>query len=211
MAGVTLHYFDILARGEAPRMILKYYGVEFVDHRINSEEWRRLKAEGFCEFGQLPRLDVDGKELVQSFAIIRYLCQQHNAYPTDPYEVYLCESICDLRNDIYSGVMPFFYRRDQSGIDAWYRDHMPAMLQRIEARLRSNSPEAQFFVGKGVSMADFVMFQFGYDHFLRPNLRQRFEGVLRQHAPSFHQFLEHFQASSEGLRTYLSARPECSY
>ena len=211
MAGITLHYFDILARGEAARMILTYYGMEFADHRMKGDEWRIFKAEGFCEFGQLPMLEIDGKELVQSFAIYRYLCQKNGAYPTDPHQAYLCESICDLRNDIYSGVMPFFYKGDQPGIEAWYRTSMPRMLGMIEQRLLKNGTEGRFFVGDQVSMADFVLFQFGYDHFLRPDLRGRFEGVVRDNAPTFYQFLLRFPEGSATLRDYLASRPERAF
>jgi len=211
MAGITLHYFDIHARGECAKMIMRYYGVEYTDHLISGEEWRQFKASGFCEFGQLPRLDIDGKQMVQSFAIFRYLCQKYGAYPTDPYEVYLVESLCQLRDDIYGGVMPNFYKSNAEGIANWYRDNMPRMLKMIEKRLVENNSGNHFFVGNAVSLADFVMFQFGYDHFLRPNLKTQFEGVLRDNAPNFYQFVLYFKDSNENLRNYLATRTEKAF
>lgn len=210
MAGITLHYFDYHARGECAKMIMRYYGVEYTDHLISGEEWGTLKTTGFTEFGQLPRLDIDGKQLAQSFAQYRYLCQKQGAYPTDPYEIYLVESLCQLRDDIYGSLMPNFYVNNTEGIANWYRDNMPRMLKMIEKRLVENNSGNHFFVGHAVSLADFVMFQFGYDHFLRPNLKH-FEGVLRDNAPNFYEFVLYFKDSNENLRNYLAARAEKAF
>lgn len=211
MAGITLHYFDFHARGETAKMIMRYYGMEYADHLIASDDWLKLKSEGFCEFGQLPRLDIDGRRMVQSYSIYRYLCMKNGAYPTDSYDIYLVESLCNLREDIYTSLMPNFYVNNTEGINNWYRDNMPKYLRLIEKRLLDNSREGQFFVGSHVTLADFIMFQFGYDHFLRPNLKDRFEHVLRDNAPTFYQFVLRFKDSNAGLRNYLAQRTEKAF
>jgi len=38
-----LTYFNVAALGEPIRFLLSYGGVEFEDHRIDSEEWAQLK------------------------------------------------------------------------------------------------------------------------------------------------------------------------
>ena len=216
MAGITLHYFDVHARGECIKMIMRYYGMVYSDHLIDfMQEWPKLKTEGFTEFGQVPRLDIDGMQMVQSYAIYRYLCQKNGAYPTDPYEIYLVESICNLRDDIYNSLNPNFYSLyttgNWEGVDNWYRDNMPRMLKMVERRLIENGQQGHFFVGSKVTMADFVMFQLGYDHFLRPNLKEKFEAVLRDNAPTFYQFVLHFKESNANLRSYLANRPEKTF
>jgi len=211
MAGITLHYFDYHARGECAKLIMKYYGMEYTEHLIAYDDWLKLKVEGFTEFGQLPRMDIDGMQMVQSYAIYRYLCQKNGAYPTDPYHIYLVESLCNLRDDIYSSLMPNFYTNNTEGIANWYRDNMPRMLKMIEKRLVENNSGNHFFVGNTVSMADFVMFQFGYDHFLRPNMKTQFEGVLRDNAPNFYQFVLYFKESNPSVRSYLATRAEKSF
>jgi len=55
-----------------------------------------------------------------------------------------------------------------------------------------------------------VMFQFGYDHFLRANLKQ-YESVLSDNAPNFYQFVLYFKDSNENLRNYLAARAEKAF
>lgn len=50
-ASVTFHYFDLYARGEFIRVLLKLLKIDFIDHRISFEEWPSFKASGVCEFG----------------------------------------------------------------------------------------------------------------------------------------------------------------
>ena len=208
MSGVTLHYFPLYARAELMRVILKYYGVSFTDHEISMEEWGGLKMSGFTEFGQLPRLDIDGMELVQSHCIYRYLAQKYGAYPSDEGEIYLAESLVDLRDDIFNPVGTMMFKKDFEGVGRFFTEKMPTFLRMIEKRLVDNDREGHFFVGRKVSLADFAMFQFGYDFFCRNGKREQFEHVLQSNAPTFHAFVNYFRNSNENLRRYLETRPD---
>ena len=45
---------------------------------------------------KMPVLVIDGdKKLDQTQCILRYICQKHGLYPTDPEEIMLCERVCD--------------------------------------------------------------------------------------------------------------------
>jgi glutathione S-transferase len=204
---VTLHYFGIFGRGEPIRMMLHYFNVPFTDHQVAMEEWPGLKSSGFTEFGQLPRLDIDGMELVQSQCIYRYVCQKNNAYPTDDHEIYLCESIVDLYVDIFSALGGMMFRKEMEKVQQYYTTNMPTFLRMIEKRLCDNDPDARYFVGRRVSMADFVMFELGWDCFCRAE-RRSYESILQSNAPMFLRFVQNFRNSNEGLRRYLDGRPE---
>lgn len=208
MSGVTLHYFPIYARAEPARIILKYFGVPFTDHEISMEEWGGLKSSGFTEFGQLPRLDIDGLELVQSHCIYRYLCQKYGAYPADEGEIYLAESISDLREDLFGTLVPMMFRKEFDKVQAFYTEKVPTFLRMIEKRLVDNDREGHFFVGRRVSLADFMMFELGYDYFCRSGMRDRYEHILQSNAPTFHAFVQYFRNANENLRRYLDSRPE---
>lgn len=56
MAETILTYFDFKGRAETARMILTYYGHEFIDRRVSREEWGELKTTGLADFGQIPVL-----------------------------------------------------------------------------------------------------------------------------------------------------------
>ncbi len=83
---IKLYYFDIYGRAEAIRMLLHHAKVEFEDVRINGETLGEMKAAGQLEFGQVPMLEHDGKHLVQSWSILRYIGKLHGYYPDNAEE-----------------------------------------------------------------------------------------------------------------------------
>ncbi|CAH1407837.1 unnamed protein product [Nezara viridula] len=75
MSEYKLTYFNFAGIGEPIRFILSYMGKEFQDIRISHQEWaRQLKKES--PFGKVPYLEIDGKVLHQTFAILRYLAPE---------------------------------------------------------------------------------------------------------------------------------------
>lgn len=85
----TLTYFDLYGRGEACRMALAHSKTEFEDNRVGGDTWATFKASGNCNNGQVPVLEVDGKCLNQSEAIIRFIGSQTGAYNTaDPFAMW---------------------------------------------------------------------------------------------------------------------------
>ena len=58
-----LVYFDINARAECIRMLFNHAKVEFEDVRIKPEDWKQYKEDNYLEWGQIPVLYHDGKEI----------------------------------------------------------------------------------------------------------------------------------------------------
>ena len=99
----TLTYFDFDAsRGLECRLALSVAGVAFTDRRIQRAEWPALKAT--LPFGALPVLDVDGKTLPQSSAILRFVGGSHGLHPSDPgraaWHDAVMQSVEDFRHKI---------------------------------------------------------------------------------------------------------------
>lgn len=65
-----LYYFDIKGRAEAIRLALHIGGIEFEDVRLDQASFAQMKGQGMFAFGQLPVLEVDGKRMSQSMAIL---------------------------------------------------------------------------------------------------------------------------------------------
>ena len=81
-AKVKLQDFDIAGLGEPIRYALAIAGVTFEDARfVNRDEFLAMKPT--LRFGQVPYLEVDGKELFQSCAILRFIGRYFDAslYP----------------------------------------------------------------------------------------------------------------------------------
>ena len=96
----TFHYFDCYGRGETIRMILNGLGVEFTDDRLTEESFEVFSATGLAEFGNVPCLEIDGKSLVESRAIERYLLVRAGISFSTPYEGYLNDSIIGFLEDL---------------------------------------------------------------------------------------------------------------
>lgn len=202
---VVLHYFDLYGRAEVIRMMLKAYSVDFEDHRFGSEEWVRLKAK--AEFQVCPILEIEGKTLCETRAILRFLSMKQDLYPSNSKEIYLCESVCDLVDDMR---LPLIDAARTSDIDKMMKAQaaLPQRLLMLEKRLKRNPGQPQaFFHGKAAGMADFLVFNFLWDNFLSPERKEdRAEAVPQ----TLVDFTERMLANP-ALRRYLETRPPRPY
>ena len=75
----TLTYVNGRGLGERIRFVLYAAGIEFNEVFIQSKsEFESLKNSGKLIFGQLPILEIDGKVITQTDAMIRYIARHHN-------------------------------------------------------------------------------------------------------------------------------------
>ncbi|XP_075859413.1 glutathione S-transferase A1-like [Microcebus murinus] len=85
MAGKPkLHYYNGRGRMEAIRWLLAAAGVEFEEIFLESaEDLDKLRNDGRLMFQQVPMVEIDGMELVQTRAILNYIASKHNLYGKD--------------------------------------------------------------------------------------------------------------------------------
>lgn len=207
MAVPVLHYFTTRGRAEVTRQMLVSSGIEFEDRRFKDEEWFTVaKPSGFYEFNQIPLLEIDGQRLVTSHAIERYLAKKLNLYPEDNYQVYLVESLIDLKNDLFTPMGVFlFFTNDPQGLENWIVEVMPNKLKCIEARFEANESDS-YLVGNFKTWADFAIAQFIHDTFMLPEQSHRLF-VLEQNAPKLKAFTERFYKNDVSLSNYILTRP----
>jgi len=172
---MELHYFDLYGRAEVIRMVLHYLHLNFSDHRFGAEEWVQLKPT--FEFQDCPVLEVDGKKLSTTRAILRYLCMTNGLYPSGLEEVYWCESLCDFVDDI---CLPLIDAARTSDIEMLLKakNALPERLQMVEKRLLRNKEGKAYFIGSAVTMADFMVFNLLWDHCLSPDRRDDLEAQV---------------------------------
>ena len=101
---MKLVYFDLYGRAEPARILLHLAKAEFEDVRLQREDWPTYRTEHAdeIEFGQLPVLYHDGKQINQSQSIVRYLGRTYGFYPTDAYEAWRVDSFLDAFSDTMS-------------------------------------------------------------------------------------------------------------
>ena len=74
-----LTYFPYRGNGEQIRLLLQEAKMDYEFEGIPQEKFHERKQE--FEFGQVPCLNIDGKRLVQSHAIMVYLGVKYGFYP----------------------------------------------------------------------------------------------------------------------------------
>lgn len=200
-----LHYFPYYGRAEVIRMALQYFEIEYEEVEVPMRNWPSLKHSGDYEFKQLPLLEIEGKRLTQTSSILRYVCQRNYAYSTAPDQIAQIESIVELRWEIHDQTFPLLLQGKLTEAKEWYEAHMPSLyFPMIEKLLETNVVgQGKHFVGSSTTMADFAMFEFGFDAFQRSqmaDLGDKFTTI----APKFFVFLRSFGEERQSLRRYMS-------
>ena len=81
----TLHYFAGRGLADQVRWVLAASGIKFCQVVVDTrEKFKHLNDSKMLTFGQLPLLQIDGLDLVQSQAIIRYLAGKGNLLGSSP-------------------------------------------------------------------------------------------------------------------------------
>eukprot|EP00667_Euglena_gracilis_P021222 EG_transcript_23191 len=105
MPAVSLTYFPLEGLGEKVRLALILAGIPFDDKRVSFADWPKLKPT--VKYGVLPVMTMDGKEIYQSEAMLRYIGRLHpNLYPAD--KVLAIDEAIGLINDFYRAMSPMF-------------------------------------------------------------------------------------------------------
>lgn len=115
MATLQLTYFDAPGRAEPIRVALFLAKVPFEDRRLKFPDFAALREQGGLPLGSVPVLAIDGRPLVQTAAILRYIARAHvpALYPADPYAGLLVDSALDTFNDTVSHALtPSLFERD---------------------------------------------------------------------------------------------------
>uniref|UniRef100_A0A1I7TS17 glutathione transferase n=1 Tax=Caenorhabditis tropicalis TaxID=1561998 RepID=A0A1I7TS17_9PELO len=106
MVPYKLIYFQSRGNGEIARQVFVYSGEEFEDKRITKEEWASMKND--TPFGQVPVLEVDGKQLAQSISIVRFLAKRFGIAGKTSWEEAEIDSLSDQFKDYRMEARPFF-------------------------------------------------------------------------------------------------------
>jgi len=106
MVQYRLTYFDLRGRGECIRVLFHAAGQKFEDNRVTFEQWPALKPKS--PFGHLPYLEVDGKPLAETPAILRYLGRKLGFVPKDDFEEAQLEALFSTQRDFEFECKEFF-------------------------------------------------------------------------------------------------------
>nr|AFJ75809.1 glutathione s-transferase S2 [Nilaparvata lugens]5H5L_A Chain A, Glutathione s-transferase S2 [Nilaparvata lugens]5H5L_B Chain B, Glutathione s-transferase S2 [Nilaparvata lugens]BAS01274.2 prostaglandin D synthase [Nilaparvata lugens] len=112
MPTYKLTYFNFAGLGEPIRWMLSYLDVPFEDNRIEREQWPTIKST--TPYGQVPVLEVDGKQVCQSTAIARYLGKKAGLAGSNEWEDLMIDTMIDTFNDFRSSISKWFRESDEA-------------------------------------------------------------------------------------------------
>jgi glutathione S-transferase len=158
MPQLKLNYFDFHGgRAEPVRLALHLGGVAFEDHRFTFPEFAAFRTT--TPFGQVPTLHVDGVQVTQSDAILRYAGKLAGLYPTDPLQALLCDEVAYVVEEASVRIGPTFRmsgEEQKAARLALVNGSMPVYLAWLQAQLAAHGGE--FFADNRLTVADLKVF-----------------------------------------------------
>ncbi len=206
---MKLYYFDIYGRAESVRFLLAHAKQPYENVLVNGESMKELKESGKLEFGQVPMLETpEGKHLVQSWAILRFLGRKYGYYPDEPELAYKIDSTIDAVEDYLGAYFKYQFEQNEEK-KALHKENwlkmLPVWITAIEKRLSSNS-NPRYIAGDKITIADFALAAVGFNM------------LLNEANPSYAETLpfikdhEVLKAYANGLKeelgAHLASRPQ---
>eukprot|EP00051_Salpingoeca_urceolata_P028399 m.486647 g.486647 ORF g.486647 m.486647 type:complete len:528 (-) comp24541_c0_seq1:74-1657(-) len=216
---VTLRYFNIRGLAEPIRLTLEYLGIEWNEVAYDRcgdqgcppgvEDWDEAKQagleSGLFPFGQVPSLTIDGHDLVQSHAILRFLARRFQFGGSTPDEELAVDIVAGGAQDLRTRYSKLVYNKasvEDPTIIEEYKDMLGTWLPFFE-RLLVQAGGVWFINPETVTYADVLMFDI-LDHNLRilPD--------CLDDTPALRQFVYRF-AQLPPIQSYLSSERRRSH
>ena len=158
MPQLKLSYFDFHGgRAEPVRLALAIGGIAFEDHRFAFPEFAEVRKS--TPFGQVPTLTVDGVQITQCDAILRYTGKLAGLYPTDAYQALLCDEVMYVVEEASVKLGPSFRMtgdEQKAARLALVNGSMPVYLGWLQSQLLAHGGE--FFADNRLTVADLKVF-----------------------------------------------------
>ena len=160
----TLYYFRGRGKADQIRWLLAAAGISFCQRDIDTEgKFQFLQKE--LPFGKVPMLQIDGMEIVESQAILRYVAKRADLMGESDAEAVLCDQVAEAVRDALNVLLTAPFERmkmaDASG-DESAQHHIEKMqgvfakfAVRLEKVLEHNGGE--FIVGSRLTYADVLV------------------------------------------------------
>ena len=160
MPTLQLTYFDAPGRAEPIRVALYLAKLPFEDRRLGFPEFAALREQGGLPLGSVPVLAVDGRPIVQTGAILRYVARlgQTDLYPTEPLAALVVDSALDTFNDTVSNALtPSMFERDPDKKLAMRRALIAGPLALACRYVEGLIGDGPFLTGPTLTIADLVL------------------------------------------------------
>jgi glutathione S-transferase len=151
-----LHYFKGRGRAETTRWMLAVSQVAFENVPIETPDaLAALRASGKLPFDQMPLLEIDGLNLSQSTAMVRYLARRYEYYGETNMDALWCDMIAGAVADFAETAMQAAFQPTKEAALAALWGRFEKFGPKFESRLTENM--SGFCVGTRLTFADVVL------------------------------------------------------
>merc|ERR1712061_499784 len=198
---IKLFYFNTEGRAELTRMILAQAGVEFEDVRIKRDDWPAMKPT--IPWNQLPCLEYDGKKIVQSIAMARFVARENGLAGKNNLEGALADMLVDCMSDLLNKFVPVMFEKDEAKkkemAEKFMTEQLTPFMKNLAEALKDNG--GQWLVGGDLTYADICMAQ------LLDTIDKKHPGVMENKAPLLFKHKEKVLALPK-IKAWISKRPK---
>ncbi|KAJ9512917.1 hypothetical protein QJQ45_029067 [Haematococcus lacustris] len=156
---LRLIYFGLPGRAETIRVLLNVGNIPFEDYIISREQWAEMKPT--MPYGQVPVLEVDGKQLAQSSAIERYAARLAGLYPQDAWEAAKVDEIASFMNEWLDAFVSTFSIKDAderlAARKAVAQGPLQTKMTKLNMLLTEAGPDG-YLVGGRMTYADVAVY-----------------------------------------------------
>jgi len=184
-----LYYFEGNGRAVNIRAILDYANANWEDNRISFADWPALKSSGKFEFGQMPVLELEGKQKTQTIAIEIFLARRFGLIGSTEEDEYQILNILSSREDysktLYGLLMPTEEQKTKREeiVKNLRENVLPLFLEATENKYLENG-KGKYFLGDKLSLADIFLATGFTQLFESVGLKDLFSDVPSQLAPN---------------------------
>nr|AYN44471.1 glutathione S-transferase A1/2-2 [Brachionus calyciflorus] len=150
----TLHYFNGRGKAEIVRLSMAAAKVEFSQVDITEKhQFEALKTEGKLVFGQLPLVEYEGNNLVQSCSTARYFAAKGDLLGSNEQEKLNIDILFEGTRDFNSAFMSYGFAGFKEVLDNGKQTAIPKYLPVFNSILSKNGSNGHL-VGSKLSLAD---------------------------------------------------------
>jgi glutathione S-transferase len=160
MVHYKLTYLNARGRAEIARIMFAEAGVEYEDHRIEFEDWPNIKPT--VPFGKVPILYIDGRPLMQSGCINRYLAAQFGFLGDNPIQHAICDMVYEtIREAVHQ--LPLKEKdeaKKKEGMKKVFEEVIVPVLKKMEEKHDKKEGTKDHMVGDKLTLADIAVANF---------------------------------------------------
>eukprot|EP00830_Metopus_es_P020189 TRINITY_DN789_c0_g1_i2.p1 TRINITY_DN789_c0_g1~~TRINITY_DN789_c0_g1_i2.p1 ORF type:complete len:472 (-),score=113.76 TRINITY_DN789_c0_g1_i2:2-1378(-) len=186
-----LYYFDMPARGEMLRLLLRHAKVNFEDVRIKMPEWPAMKNN--FPMKQLPVIEAQGKQFFQTDAMMHSLSLKYGYLPLEPMKYSKVIEACGIVKDFFEEFAKFVYKdfpeeKKKAWSEEFYSKKAALIIGALEKRLKENKTQ-DFMFGRRYTMVEFYVVCTAKWILKNPQFADKFAPILK-HFPVFSAYME---------------------